>query len=116
MSKIQLIAVLVVSFVFVRFAEAHAFLDHADPKVGSTVHDSPLQVRVWMTENLEPAFSKLQVFDPKGNEVDKKDTNVNGATMAVSLPKLPPGTYRVSWLAVATDTHKTSGSFNFTIQ
>ena len=116
MSKIQLIAVLMVSFFFVRFAEAHAFLDHADPKVGSTVHDSPLQVRVWMTENLEPAFSKLQVFDPKGNEVDKKDTKVDGATMAVSLPKLPAGTYHVSWVAVATDTHRTSGSFNFTIQ
>jgi copper resistance protein C len=116
MSKIQLIAVLMVSFFFVRFAEAHAFLDHADPKVGSTVHDSPLEVRVWMTENLEPAFSKLQVFDAKGNEVDKKDSKVNGATMAVSLPKLQAGTYRVSWLAVATDTHKTSGTFNFTIQ
>jgi copper resistance protein C len=116
MNKIQLIAVFIVSCVFVPFAEAHAFLDHADPKVGSTVSESPLQVRVWMTENLEPAFSKLQVFDPKGNEVDKKDTKVNGATMAVSLPKLPAGKYHVSWLAVAIDTHKTSGSFDFTIQ
>ena len=116
MSKIQLIAALIVSFIFVRFAEGHAFLDHADPKVGSTVHESPLQVSVWMTEDLEPAFSKLQVFDPKGNEVDKKDIKVNGATMAVSLPKLPAGKYHVSWLAVAIDTHKTSGSFDFTIQ
>jgi copper resistance protein C len=116
MSKIQLVAVLIVSYVFVRFAEAHAFLDHADPKVGSTIHDSPSQVTVWMTENLEPAFSRLQVFDAEGVEMDKRDTRVNGATMVVSLQKLPPGTYHVSWQAVATDTHRTSGTFEFTIR
>ena len=89
MSNKLLIIVLIVSCLFVRFAEAHAFLDHADPKVGSTIHDPPSQVTVWMTENLEPAFSRLQVFDANGIEVDKKDTRVNGATMAVSLQKLP---------------------------
>jgi hypothetical protein len=46
-------------------AEAHAFLDHADPKVGRTVHDSPLQVRVWMTENkseTDPDFTKPDII------------------------------------------------------
>jgi copper resistance protein C len=56
------------------------------------------------------------VLDIKGVEVDRKDTRVSGATMTVSLPKLPAGTYRVSWQAVATDTHRTAGSFDFTIQ
>ena len=100
----------------VRIADAHAFLDHADPKVGSTIHEAPSVVTVWMTEKLEPAFSKLQVFDAKGAEVDKKDIKVNGATMTVSLPKLAAGTYHVSWQVVAVDTHRTSGTFDFTIQ
>jgi methionine-rich copper-binding protein CopC len=56
------------------------------------------------------------VFDGKGVEVDKKDTRVSGAVMTVSLQKLLVGTYHVSWQAVATDTHKTSGTFDFTIQ
>ena len=116
MSHVRFIVVLIVSYIFVRLAEAHAFLDHADPKVGCTIHDPPSEVTLWMTENLEAAFSKLQVFDAKGVEVDKKDTNVNGAAMAVSLQKLTAGTYHVSWQAVATDTHKTSGTFDFTIQ
>jgi copper resistance protein C len=116
MSNPRLIVGLIVSFIFVHLAEAHAFLDHADPKVGSTLHDAPSEVRVWMTEDLEPAFSRLRVFDAKGVEVDKKDTRVNGSSMAVSLQKLPSGTYHVSWQAVATDTHKTSGTFDFTIQ
>lgn len=97
-------------------AWAHAFLDHADPKVGSTVHESPSQVTVWMTENLEPAFSKLQVFDANGTEVDRKDTKVNGNVMTVSLPKLVAGTYRVSWQVVSVDTHRTSGKFDFSLQ
>jgi copper resistance protein C len=116
MSNPRLIIVLIFSFVFIPLAKGHAFLDHADPKVGSTIHDPPSDVTVWMTEVLEAAFSKLQVFDIKGVEVDKKDTRVSGPVMAVSLPKLPAGTYRVSWQAVATDTHRTIGSFEFTIQ
>jgi copper resistance protein C len=116
MNTKHLIIVLAVSLILVRSADAHAFLDHADPKVGSTLHEAPSQVTVWMTEGLEPAFSKLQVFDEKGTEVDKKDTKVNGSIMTVSLPKLAAGKYRVSWQVVAVDTHRTSGTFEFTIQ
>jgi copper resistance protein C len=115
MSLARFIVVLA-SFIFVRLAEGHAFLDHADPKVGSTIHDPPSEVTLWMTENLEAAFSRLQVFDGKGVEVDKKDTRVSGAVMSVSLQKLLIGTYHIFWQAVATDTHKTSGTFDFTIQ
>jgi methionine-rich copper-binding protein CopC len=116
MNTRQFIIVLAISLILVPIADAHAFLDHADPKVGSTIHESPPQVTVWMTEGLEPAFSKLQVFDAKGAEVDSKDTKVNGSTMTVSLPKLGPGKYRISWQVVAVDTHRTSGTFEFTIQ
>jgi copper resistance protein C len=116
MNTKRLVTVAAVSLILAGLAHAHAFLDHADPKVGSTIHESPSQVTVWMTEGLEPAFSKLQVFDAKGAEVDNKDTKVTGSTMTVSLPKLAPGKYRVSWQVVAVDTHRTSGTFEFTIQ
>jgi copper resistance protein C len=116
MNTKHLISVLAVSLVLVHIAGAHAFLDHADPKVGSTIHEPPSQVTVWMTEGLEPAFSKLQVFDAKGAEVDSKDTKVNANTMTVSLPKLAAGKYQVSWQVVAVDTHRTSGTFEFNIQ
>jgi len=116
MNKKHFILIVGISLMLVRFSDAHAFLDHADPKVGSLIHESPSQVTVWMTEGLEPAFSKLQVFDSNGAEVDKKDTKVNGSTMTVSLPKLAPGKYRVSWQVVAVDTHRTSGTFDFTVQ
>jgi hypothetical protein len=98
--------------------QAHAFLDHADPKVGSTVTGSPSVVKAWFTEELEPAFSKIQVFDSQGKEVDKKDVKVDPADkslMSVSVPKLPAGAYKVKWSAVAVDTHHTTGTFAFTV-
>lgn len=100
----------------ISLAQAHAFLDHASPRVGSTNSQPPVEVRLWMTEELEPAFSRVQVFDAKGNEVDEKDGKIRGATMAVSVPRLKQGTYLVKWKAVATDTHKTTGTFSFTIR
>jgi methionine-rich copper-binding protein CopC len=99
-------------------AQAHAFLDHADPKVGSTVKGSPAEIKAWFTEELEPAFSKIQVFDASGKEVDKKDIKIDSADktlMTVSLPSLPAGTYKVKWSAVAVDTHHTNGTFTFTV-
>jgi methionine-rich copper-binding protein CopC len=115
MNMLRPILILTLTLASISLAQAHAFLDHSDPRVGST-GAAPTQVKVWMTEDLEGAFSKLQVFDAKGTEVDKKDVQVSGATMTVSLPKLVPGTYKVVWKAVATDTHKTSGTFPFTVQ
>jgi hypothetical protein len=115
MNILRPILILILSVASFSLAEAHAFLDHADPKVGSTV-SAPRQVKVFMTEDLERAFSRLQVFDAKGTEVDKKDIEVSGATMTVSLPTLGAGTYKVIWKAVAVDTHRTTGSFTFTIQ
>ena len=99
-------------------AEAHAFLDHAEPRVGSTVTGSPSVVKIWFTEELEEAFSKIQVFDATGKEIDKKDVKVDSADkslMSVSVPNLPTGTYKVKWSAVAVDTHHTTGTYTFTV-
>ena len=38
-------------------AFAHAFLDRAAPAVGSAVHGPPAEVKLWFTQELEPAFS-----------------------------------------------------------
>jgi methionine-rich copper-binding protein CopC len=99
-------------------AAAHAFLDHAIPAVGSTVRASPASVRLWFTEQLEPAFSRVRVLDASGKEVDAGDSHVeasDAAVLAASLPALPPGTYRVVWRVVSVDTHVTEGDFTFDV-
>ena len=95
---------------------AHAFVDHTEPAVGSQIHGAPIQVKIWFTEKLEPALSKIQVFDISGLEVDKHDVKIdqsNAALLTVSLPDLKPGKYKVFWRAVSVDTHVTTGNFTF---
>jgi copper resistance protein C len=65
--------------------EGHAFLDHASPGVGSKVHGSPAEVRVWFTEKLEAAFSKLQVFNEAGQQVDSRNQRLDPRNAAALL-------------------------------
>ena len=96
-------------------AHAHAFLDHASPLVGSTVASAPREVSLTFTQNLESAFSSVQVTDANGARVDQGKAQINGNTMRVGLKSLAAGTYRVRWHALSVDTHKTEGSFTFTV-
>ena len=88
-------------------AGAHAFLDRADPRVGSIVNAAPPRVTAHFTQALEPAFSTMRVLDPDGKPVDKADVQVDPndpATLSVSVPKLATGTYRVEWKVTSVDT------------
>jgi hypothetical protein len=95
--------------------EAHAFLKDAKPGVGSTVQTSPNEVRIRFTENIEPAFSSIQVFDASEKEVDKRDVHLDRSLLHVSLPRLGAGIYKVVWRVVSVDTHVTNGSFTFRV-
>jgi len=96
-------------------AEAHAFLDHAEPRVGSTVPTAPREVSLSFTQNLEPAFSSVEVKDASGTRVDLGKPSISASVMRVGLKPLPPGTYRVRWQVLSVDTHTTEGSFTFRV-
>ena len=100
-------------------AFAHAFLDHADPRVGSEIDRAPAQVTLWFTQQLEPAFSSVKVLDASGKEVDRgggKPDPSDPAMMRVPIPRLPPGKYRVVWRVLSADTHVTKGDFTFQVR
>ncbi len=99
-------------------ASAHAFLTTANPAVGSTVSKPPDEVVINFTEGVEPLFSTIVVTDRSGARVDTGRPHMAGgdAHLAVALKPLAPGTYKVAWHATATDTHKTQGSFSFTVR
>ena len=97
---------------------AHAFLDHASPAVGSSVPASPSGVSLWFTQDLEPAFSSVQVTDDAGQRVDLGNARIpqsSPAELQIGLKSLPPGTYTVSWHVVSVDTHPTEGTFTFEV-
>jgi methionine-rich copper-binding protein CopC len=99
-------------------ARAHAFLDHARPAVGSSVPISPPIVTLWFTQDLEPAFSSVQVMDDTGQRVDLGNGRIpqgSPAELQIGLKSLPPGTYTVIWHVVSVDTHPTEGTFTFEV-
>ena len=98
---------------------AHAFVDHAEPKVGATV-EAPKEIRVWFTLQVDPASSTLTVLNSGGKELEKEDVHTdpeNKKLLIVSVPQLPPGEYKVVWNATsAEDKHRTHGDFKFTVE
>jgi methionine-rich copper-binding protein CopC len=98
---------------------AHAFLDHADPAVGSTVPAPPTVIHLWFTQELEPAFSWVTVTDRSGASVNDGPSAIdpgNKSELNVKLKPLPAGTYTVKWHALSVDTHTTEGDFTFQVK
>jgi methionine-rich copper-binding protein CopC len=101
-------------------AFAHAHLKASTPADKATVKHGPQVLRLEFTEGVEPKFCTVAVTMDDGMDMgpatlatDPKDPKILLAT----LPgKLDAGTYKVVWHAVATDTHKTDGTYSFTVK
>ena len=100
-------------------ALAHAQLQQAVPSVGGTVAGSPRDLRLHFSEGVEPRFSAVTLAAPGGGAVPLGRPSTDPADAALLIVTvgrtLPPGTYTVSWHVVSVDTHKTQGSFDFTV-
>jgi methionine-rich copper-binding protein CopC len=97
----------------------HAFLDHAVPAVGGTISIAPPELRLFFTQELEPAFSGVTLIGGDGQAIATGAAAVdphNRAELVLKLPPLAPGHYQVKWHVVSVDTHRTEGSFTFDIQ
>ena len=103
-------------------AFAHAMLETAVPSAGSTVAAAD-KIRLSFTEALEPHFSTIALAIRDGRDgkpvetptaaVDPADAKSLVLTLAAPLV---PGKYHVAWSVVSVDTHKTQGSFDFTVK
>ncbi len=99
-------------------ALAHAQLDQAVPPVGSTVAAAPAELQLRFDEAIEPRFSKVTVTDAAGASVAGGAPHADPADPArllVPVGALAAGTYTVTWQAVSVDTHRTQGSYRFTV-
>lgn len=100
-------------------AFAHAHYRSSTPTDGATVAASPPELAITYSEGVEPRFSTIEVQDAAGKRVDKDDAHTapgDNKVLSVGLPALPPGAYKVIWHATAVDTHKTEGTFGFTVK
>lgn len=100
-------------------AFAHAHLQSAIPPVDATVAAPPAAVTLTFTEPLEARFSRIEVKNAAGKRVDDGKPHAasgDGKSLAVGVGKLAPGVYTVDWHATSVDTHRTEGSFHFTVK
>jgi methionine-rich copper-binding protein CopC len=96
---------------------------HSHPKVmlpeKDAIVSAPKEVSVIFTEALEPKFSSLTLVDDKGTVVSKAPSVLDPADakhLTLPLPTLAPGLYHVKWTTSATDGHKMSGDYTFTVK
>jgi len=101
-------------------ALAHADLTSADPAAGASLKTAPTAISITFTEEVEPKFSSIEVLDGSGKRLDDGKAHTapdNEKLLSVGLKPLGPGTYKVIWHATAADdSHKTKGSYEFTVQ
>ena len=100
-------------------AWAHAFLQRAEPPAGGEIAVPPHQLVLTFTEGVEPLFTTVQVQDANGGTISTGKPHTasgNNRRLEVDLPVLSPGVYTVVWHATSVDTHKTEGSYKFTVR
>jgi methionine-rich copper-binding protein CopC len=108
-----------VALAFGQTAAAHAFLDRAEPRVGSRIAAPPSQIRLWFTEGLEPTLCVVRVDGPAGFGGATAAQPLGGVSRALVIvlrKPAPAGRYVVHWRVVSVDRHLTTGDFSFVVQ
>ena len=100
-------------------AWANAFLDHAEPAVGSSVDVPPKEIKIGFTEEVQAALSQIQLFDHRGKPVTQDRATVDPedpSLLSLPVPAMRRGKYRVTWRVMSVDGHMTVGTFFFAIR
>jgi methionine-rich copper-binding protein CopC len=104
---------------FAPAAWAHAMLDHALPAVGGTAQGAPGELEIVFTQNIVASFSGAELKTAEGAAIPTGKAAVDPANAKVMrVPvgqKLKPGLYVVTWHVVSVDSHRSSGSYKFTV-
>lgn len=98
-------------------AAAHSFPQQESPSAGASLSKPPSQVSIRFDAPIEKLFSKLEVLDSDGRSVTEgaPELGPGSTTLSVKLGALLPGDYTVQWSVVGRDSHRTQGSYVFSI-
>ena len=117
---LRLSLLLVLIFLPLPSAQAHAELVFSNPAVGAHLAALPAQVEVTFDGNLlnigSAKTNVLVVKDPQGGQIDAKNSHVSGAKLSVDVnPVTTAGEFSVSWRVVSGDGHPEEGAYQFTV-
>ena len=100
-------------------AWAHAVLVRSSPPARASLARPPERVQLWFNERLEPAYSRVSVWDRGGQQVDAGDAAVDPGEptrLVVGLIPLAAGTYTVKFRVLSVDGHLVESEFPFTVR
>ncbi|KFE56811.1 copper homeostasis periplasmic binding protein CopC [Pseudomonas syringae] len=110
------------SLTLTNVAFAHAHLDSQLPAADSTV-SSPKELRLKFSEGVEEKFTKISITSVAASGKNLVEpvpgiaTDPADKTVLIVTPGAPlaPGEYKVEWHVVSVDTHKSEGSYRFSV-
>ena len=101
-------------------ALAHAHLKASEPAANAHVAASPQALTLTFTEDVEPAFSGVTLLDAHqqsiGSEKAQLDASQHNRLILPLRAPLRPGNYQVDWHVLSVDSHKTQGSYRFSLK
>ena len=97
---------------------SHVGVVESSPPVDGVITTSPEKITINFGGSIEPAFSKIEVFDPNGDKVSTKCRFLEEDSVIESdlQENLVHGVYKVKWKVMSLDGHTLTGDFNFTIE
>ncbi|HSH03456.1 MAG TPA: copper resistance CopC family protein [Anaerolineae bacterium] len=95
----------------------HQMLVGMEPEAGASLALSPREVRLWFERPLggDSTFVILNSQFVQVAGVDVRQDMAKPEVLWAEMPLLEPDTYTVQWVAIDTDGHPTSGSYQFTL-
>jgi putative copper export protein/methionine-rich copper-binding protein CopC len=96
-------------------AGAHAYLERSAPLQGAELKESPTEIRLQFTEEIDAKLSQITLEDDKGNPIGGQLSGGDARSLIYKIPKLQSGVYKVKWQVLSVDTHVTEGSFRFSV-
>jgi copper transport protein len=118
MKKNLLLSFFLMFLIIPVIAYSHVAVVESSPPENGTVASSPAKITVNFGGSVEPAFSKIEVFDPNGDKVSVKCRFLEEDSVIESdlQENLAQGVYTVKWKVMSLDGHTLKGEFNFTIE
>jgi methionine-rich copper-binding protein CopC len=98
----------------------HVRLVRSEPARDSVVRVAPTEIRLWFSETLDLAVTRVQLTDGTRQQVRLKPiTRAEGADapiVAAAEAPLADGNYMVTWTTSSKDGHPMRGTFRFTVR
>jgi copper resistance protein C len=102
--------------IFAAPSGAHCWPVEQMPAAGAVLDSSPREVRIRFSEAVQLTASQIYLDRIDGQRIKttlSKNSDGEAGVLAISLPELVPGRYRVLWTAVTFDGHTSEGDYGF---